>query len=49
MKFHCDKCNRDFEINYFKWLFTTLFHWFGKRLTKCPYCKDKIWVKPIKK
>ena len=47
-KFNCPKCNQEFEINWFKWLFTTLFHWFGKRLTKCPHCGQRSYVKPQK-
>lgn len=50
-KFHCKNCDKDFEMNYFKWLFTTLFHWFSfkhgrdYRLTKCPHCSKKSWMR----
>ena len=44
-KFKCPKCGQEFERNYFKWIFTTLFHWFGKRYTKCPYCGEKSYMK----
>jgi predicted RNA-binding Zn-ribbon protein involved in translation (DUF1610 family) len=47
-KFKCPKCEKEFEINYFKWIFTALFHWFSKRKTKCPHCGEKSWVSRIK-
>ena len=47
-KFKCSKCGKEFKINYIKWIFTTLFHWFGKRYTKCPHCGEKSYMKPIK-
>ena len=44
----CPKCGHHFEYkNYFDWLFRTPFHWFGKRLTKCPYCKEKSYMEKI--
>ena len=48
-KFKCNYCEKTFEKNWFKWLFTTAFHWFGKRWTKCPYCGKYSYVKPLKK
>ena len=47
-KFYCQYCHSYYEKNYFKWLFTTLFHWFGYRMTKCPHCGHKSYVKPIR-
>ena len=48
MKFYCVHCGKNFEMNWFKWLFTTPFHMFGKRKTKCPVCGKKSWTKPTK-
>lgn len=46
IKLQCPKCGHHFEYkNYFDWLFRTPFHWFGKRLTKCPYCKEKSYMR----
>lgn len=47
-KFHCIHCGNVFKKSYFKWLFTTVFHTFTKRLTKCPKCGKKSWMKPLK-
>lgn len=51
MKLYCSKCDTTFEMSYFKWLFTTLFHWFNfkewkdYRKTKCPNCGQKSYMK----
>ena len=53
-KFKCPKCEKEFEMNYFKWIFTTLFHrisfseFLDYRLTKCPHCKEKSYIKRLK-
>ena len=53
-KFKCPKCEKEFEMNYWKWIFTTLFHWFSfkkwkdYRKTKCPHCGEKSWIKRLK-
>ena len=50
-KFKCPKCNQEFKMNYWKWIFTTIFHWFSfkelrdYRKTKCPLCGEKSWMK----
>lgn len=48
-RFRCAYCEKEFEKNWFKWLFTTPFHWFSKRYTRCPHCHGKSYMKPIKK
>ena len=48
LNFHCPECQKDFQMTRLKWLFTTAFHMFGKRKTKCPNCGKKSWLKPIK-
>jgi hypothetical protein len=41
----------EFEIGFWKWMFTTAFHWFNfkkwkdYRKTKCPYCSKKSYMK----
>ena len=47
-RFKCAYCEKEFEKNWFKWLFTTPFHWFGKRYTRCPYCHGQSYIKPLK-
>ena len=48
--FKCPKCGNIWKMNIWKWLFSTLFHWFDfsdlrdYRLTKCPACKEKSWI-----
>ena len=48
--FKCPKCGNIWKQNIWKWLFSTLFHWFDfsdlrdYRLTKCPACKEKSWI-----
>ena len=50
-KFTCPVCGETFEKNFWKWLFTTAFHWFNfkewrdYRKTKCPYCGHKSYMK----
>lgn len=42
----CPKCNGPFIIrNYFIWILKSPFHWFGKRLTRCPWCGEKSYMK----
>ena len=46
LHFNCPNCGAQFTINgYWKWVFQTPFHWFGKRKTKCPYCEKKSYMK----
>jgi hypothetical protein len=41
----CPKCNNIFTYkNWFVWVLHSPFHWFGKRHTKCPHCKQKSWM-----
>ena len=45
----CPKCGyRVCFRNYWAWVLHCPFHWFGKRLTKCPCCNRKQWMKPYK-
>lgn len=45
LEFTCPKCNKNFSIRgYWRWMLTTLFHWFEKRRTKCPHCGKKSFV-----
>ncbi len=54
MKLSCPVCGHEWTIGYWKWIFTTLFHWFSfkkmkdKRYTKCPYCGHKSWMSRTK-
>lgn len=49
--FTCSKCGESFQMSWWKWMFITVFHWFSfkemkdYRLTKCPYCKEKSFMK----
>lgn len=49
--FICPKCNQDFEINWWKWMLTTVFHrfnfkeWKDYRKTECPCCGKKSYMK----
>lgn len=47
-KFICPKCNKTFEMSYFKWILCSPFHMFFKRLTKCPNCGERSWMKKQK-
>lgn len=49
VKLHCKKCGKDFEMNYWKWLFHSPIHRWRKRLTKCPHCQERTYMKPNKK
>ena len=50
-EFKCPKCEKSFKMNFFKWLFSTLIHsfsfkeWADYRLTRCPNCKEKSYIK----
>ncbi len=52
-RFICPQCNQNFEMNWWKWMFTTAFHWFSfrewkdYRKTKCPHCNNKVFVKRV--
>ena len=46
LTFVCPKCQKTFMIHgYWNWVFHAPFHWFGKRLTKCPECGKRSWVR----
>lgn len=46
VKLECPKCKTVFYYtNYWFWVLHTPFHTFTKRLTKCPHCKQKTWMK----
>ena len=47
-KLQCPQCNNNFEMNYWKWVFLNPFHTWTKRLTKCPRCGQKSWMKRLK-
>ena len=45
LEFKCPKCKGRFWIKgYWKWIFKSPFHWFGKRKTMCPHCMKKSYV-----
>ena len=45
LHFTCPHCGTDFWIDgYWKWVWKYPFHWFGKRLMKCPSCDCKNWM-----
>lgn len=42
----CPKCGNVFYYkNIIWWILYTPFHWFGKRLTKCPKCGKKKYMR----
>ena len=47
----CPRCGESFQISWLKWMFTAVFHrfsfreWRDYRYTKCPYCKQKSYMK----
>ena len=49
--FCCPNCGEMFQMNWIKWMFTTLFHWFNfkewkdYRKTKCPCCGKKSYMR----
>lgn len=46
IKLVCPKCGKEFYYdNFVMWVLCCPFHWFGKRLTKCPRCKEKSYMK----
>ena len=53
-RFKCPRCGKEFEMPYLKWIFTTLFHRYSfkeykdYRLTKCPYWRQKTYMKRLK-
>lgn len=49
--FYCPWCESTFEIGFWKWIFTSPFHYFNfkemrdYRRTKCPYCGIKTYMR----
>ena len=44
--FTCPKCGMYFAIHgWWKWILTSPFHFFSRRLTKCPDCGKYSWNK----
>lgn len=42
----CPKCECGFHYkNYWHWVWKAPFHTFTKRLTKCPHCGERSWMK----
>lgn len=49
VKLICPICgNKLIYKNYFYWVLSAPFHWFGKRLTKCPWCGKRSYMKRVK-
>lgn len=49
IKLICPKCGAGIIYkNWFAWVWDTPFHWFGKRLTTCPWCEEKSYMKRVK-
>ena len=45
----CPKCWCRFTYpNKIQWILHSPFHWFNRRLTKCPACGHKSWIKRAK-
>ena len=50
-KFRCPNCRTEFEMGFWKWMFSTAFHWFNfrelkdYRRTRCPHCHEKHYMK----
>ena len=44
--FECANCGEHFQVNIFKYLFTT--HGGGKRYVKCPKCEKGDYLPPLK-
>lgn len=46
VKLICPKCGEEiFYKNYWHWVWKAPFHTFTKRLTKCPHCGKRSWMK----
>ncbi len=49
--FCCPNCGEMFQMNWWKWMFITAFHWFNirewrdYRRTKCPCCGKKSYMR----
>ena len=44
--FTCPVCGMTFGIKgFWRWILKSPFHWFNKRLLKCPRCEEKSWMK----
>ena len=42
----CPNCRIPIQFkNWFHWVWHCPFHWFGKRLVKCPHCGEKRYMK----
>ena len=42
----CPNCGQIIQFkNWFYWVWHCPFHWFGKRLVKCPQCGQKRYMK----
>ena len=45
----CPNCKKGITFkNIFHWILHSPFHMFTKRLTKCPFCGKKSWMKRCK-
>ena len=49
VKLDCPKCGARFYFaNWFMWVLHSPFHMFAKRLTKCPHCGERNFMKRTK-
>lgn len=44
-KLKCPECNHEWEYGYWEWVWKAPFHTFTKRLTKCPKCGKRSYIK----
>jgi ribosomal protein S27AE len=50
IKVICPKCGNYITYkNWFSWIWHTPFHWFDKRLTRCPRCGERSYMKRVRK
>lgn len=48
IKVICPKCGNYITYkNWFSWIWYTPFHWFDKRLTRCPRCGERSYMKRV--
>lgn len=42
---HCPTCGVTFEYSWIEWIWKAPVHYFGRRLTTCPSCGVKNWIR----
>lgn len=45
VKLRCPSCGTKFEYSWLKWIWKAPIHYFCRRLTKCPSCGAKNWIR----